>query len=400
MQQDDGSRSPAKKTKLNHPDIDRTLAKWVTNQQGKGVPLTDEVIRQQAKLFWIASGNGTECPIKIDSASWLEKFKQKNNFPSTKSRNNPNKSPTSPSGEEFYSPELYSRGASPIASDVYGRNDASNSVEGLGIHGTRVPFHSQSNTSLSSAFTDGAPPTFSSNTSTGSPVVSPDVVSSATSYFPISHPYATPTHPASHSPRQRSRSSTFHHANPPPVADPYISPPQSADASSPQYPATSAVFDAISITGTDMNPPPNKYYAKHYSAAPGSSLHAKSMPSLKARPPPHPSHPTHPSQLPAKTPSLTDARHGLEAALVFLRSQISATEDSADIANIRKVLAHLQMQDSMPQQQQLPGGLHRIPEMEFGRGEDEMVVVPVVPGYLGDGVGSGEGSVQRGLDRV
>ncbi|KAI9672835.1 MAG: hypothetical protein M1831_000271 [Alyxoria varia] len=52
-----GSGSGSSKTSSrHHPDIDRTLAKWCSNQQAKGVTLTDELIRDQARLFLAASG--------------------------------------------------------------------------------------------------------------------------------------------------------------------------------------------------------------------------------------------------------------------------------------------------------------------------------------------------------
>ena len=72
-------------------------------------------------------------------------------------------------------------------------------------------------------------------------------------------------------------------------------------------------------------------------------------------------------------PSLTDAKKGLEAAVAYLKGQ-GKGNDSPDVAAIRSVMMKMTMSKDT-NTQQLPGGLHRIPEMEFvremGSGEHE-----------------------------
>lgn len=192
LHQEDGSRSPIKKPKGKYPDIDRTLAKWVSNQQSKGVLVTDEHIRSQAKLFWLAAGSGGDCPVNFDSPQWLEKFKQKLKGTSLKGRSGGSvTSPVTPSGAHSatISP-VTGVGGAYLESPVSARASANSGHlgHGLGIapsHSAppRQPLHMQSNTSLSSAFTEAA----GTNTSMSSPMFSPeDVHPAQTSYFPSS----------------------------------------------------------------------------------------------------------------------------------------------------------------------------------------------------------------------
>lgn len=74
---DDGSRSPAKRSKGKFPDIERALAVWAKNAHKKGVGLTDKMIWDRARLFATSIGI-SETHFKANSQGWLEKFKQKN----------------------------------------------------------------------------------------------------------------------------------------------------------------------------------------------------------------------------------------------------------------------------------------------------------------------------------
>lgn len=66
--------SPGKKSKAKLPDFEKTLAKWVSNQQRKGVTVSDEDLKKQARIFSFSRGDQA----LVSSSSWLEKFKQKN----------------------------------------------------------------------------------------------------------------------------------------------------------------------------------------------------------------------------------------------------------------------------------------------------------------------------------
>ncbi|KUI65057.1 Major centromere autoantigen B [Cytospora mali] len=71
---EDRSNSPIKKTKGKIPDIDKTLANWLRNEQHKGRHVSDAEIQEQARMY---ARPFREAENKINNPSWLEKFKQK-----------------------------------------------------------------------------------------------------------------------------------------------------------------------------------------------------------------------------------------------------------------------------------------------------------------------------------
>lgn len=79
LYQDDGSRSPIKRSKGKFPDIERALSNWARNHQRQGLPLSDAIIREKARFFAQTVGN-SESHLNANSTSWLEKFKQKNHL--------------------------------------------------------------------------------------------------------------------------------------------------------------------------------------------------------------------------------------------------------------------------------------------------------------------------------
>ncbi|ROV88253.1 hypothetical protein VSDG_09050 [Cytospora chrysosperma] len=74
---EDRSNSPVKKTKGKIPDIDKTLANWLRNEQHKGRHVTDAEIQEQARMY---ARPFREAETKINNPSWLEKFKQKHSI--------------------------------------------------------------------------------------------------------------------------------------------------------------------------------------------------------------------------------------------------------------------------------------------------------------------------------
>lgn len=71
---EDRSNSPIKKAKGKIPDIDKTLANWLRNEQHKGRQVSDSEIQEQARMY---ARPFREAETKINNPSWLEKFKQK-----------------------------------------------------------------------------------------------------------------------------------------------------------------------------------------------------------------------------------------------------------------------------------------------------------------------------------
>ncbi|KAB8343162.1 hypothetical protein FH972_022752 [Carpinus fangiana] len=257
----DGSRSPIKRHKPKLPDLDRTLAKWAQNQQQRGLPLTDDLIRNQARTFRAAAGGGSsKDQSEIESDSWLEKFKQKNNIGTRGPASGSKKSSPAIAEATLADATLQSPPTSiPMA--------ATASQESThGFHAPhRTPHHSQSNTSLSSAFNND---TGTANTNTNSPLFSPEVAAhnSTTSYFG--------------GPENRRRSHTVSGQT-----DTYLSPPHTTPSSI---------------------------------ASPGSMHHAMQPPGTLL-PPSHYSYPqVGPPPGPFSSPTIADARIGLGNALTFL----------------------------------------------------------------------------------
>lgn len=68
--------SPNKKSKAKLPDFEKTLANWIRNQQKKGLPVSDDDLKKQARVFSFTFSKSEQAT--VSSTSWLEKFKQKN----------------------------------------------------------------------------------------------------------------------------------------------------------------------------------------------------------------------------------------------------------------------------------------------------------------------------------
>ncbi|KAF1971969.1 CenpB-DNA-bind-domain-containing protein [Bimuria novae-zelandiae CBS 107.79] len=280
LYQDDGSRSPIKRSKGKFPDIERALANWARNHQRQGLPLTDSVIREKAKFFATTVGNN-DSHLKANSTSWLEKFKQKNNLGS-KSRkgsiaeesdgtSNPPSNVHTPGGISPTSPSGVSPSPLSVSAKLSKEELKTESPDIQDFTNHRRPFHSQSNTSLSSVFTDTAPSSFSagptSPTSLSSPFFTPD---SACGPNPFMGNQQARGQPGSAN-FQRPRSQTFPML---PGVEQYISPPPSSEALTPKFlsstaldspmdefqPSLAAIDDAMQASPTtitnSMQPPP------------------------------------------------------------------------------------------------------------------------------------------------
>ncbi|OCL06415.1 CenpB-DNA-bind-domain-containing protein [Glonium stellatum] len=372
LYQDDGSRSPIKRSKGKFPDIERALSNWARNHQRQGLPLNDAMIREKARFFATTVGN-SESHLKANSTSWLEKFKQKNNLMGAKSRKNslaeesegtsnppsnsqtPNGiSPTSPSGVPSPSPIAMAA----TKSEESLKTESPDSYVDF-TNGHR-PFHSQSNTSLSSVFTDTAPSSFSAGpTSPTSPFFTPDSACGPSSFMPSQQARGQP----GSSNFQRPRSQTF------PMlvgVEQYISPPPSSEPMTPKYLNSTALESPLSemqsslgggvddamqsqsqIVTSSMQPPP-------VPAVPPVSI------PLQQR---QQSSPISPDNSAPGSPSQEDARRALEIVMNFFEHQPSGFVEPQEYVMIGKLMEKLKLQRNG---EHLPGGMHRIPEQEYG----------------------------------
>ncbi len=271
LYQDDGSRSPIRKSKGKFPDIERALSNWARNHQRQGYQLTDAIIRDKARFFAQTVGN-SESHLKANSTSWLEKFKQKNHLMGAKSRkgsiaeesegaSNPPSNAQTPGALSPISPEDDSPVVPNLAVKKSQDNLKTESPDPFDFSGRR-PYNSQSNTSLSTVFTEQGP------TSPTSPFFTPD---SACGPNPFAGNRSVSNGQPGTNGFQRPRSQTF------PLlvgVEQYASPPASSDAMTPKY-ISSATLDspmaelgdplasideAMSVSpsqiSTSMQPPP------------------------------------------------------------------------------------------------------------------------------------------------
>ncbi|KAK4541382.1 hypothetical protein LTR36_007983 [Oleoguttula mirabilis] len=290
--QDEGRHSPIKRAKGRSPDIERALAVWAKNQERKGVPLTNEIIRDKARAF-IATTTTPENQ-QILTSSWIERFKLKNNLLGARSRKSslaPDdaenisaaaSSSHTPSGTSPASPQGI---GSPSPIDLHSAKSQESlkheSPDGYLDFGSRHrPFHSQSATSLNSAFTDTAPSSFSPGPlSPTSPFFTPDSGTAPGPFTPLAPPTTRPILPAvSSSNAQRPRSQTF------PLLENYMAS-GSSEAATPRY-ITSHGLDSPMEEAPD--PLSNMDTAMH--AAEPIHFSSTVSPAEMMRPPPLPAH--------------------------------------------------------------------------------------------------------------
>jgi hypothetical protein len=211
--------------------------------------------------------------------------------------------------------------------------------------------NSQSTTSLSSAFTDTAPSSFSAGpTSPTTPFAfSPD--GSSGSWMPSQHSRLPP--PGNNF--QRPRSQTF----PMLGIDPSFISSQSTEPLTPKYLPVTAPSSALDSPIHEMPPPfgmdsaisspPLHHSSSNGSMAPPSS----STPITGLQSPPGSSAPSSPTQ--------DDARRALDTLLNYFQQAPNGLVDQNEYMTVLKLTEKLRLQTSNGP---LPGGLHRIAEQE------------------------------------
>ncbi|KAL8684569.1 MAG: hypothetical protein Q9224_006266 [Gallowayella concinna] len=347
---DDGSRSPIKRSKGKFPDIERAVSNWAKNHQRQGLPLNNEMIRDKARMFATTVGS-SDCVTKVNSPSWLEKFKQKNGLlgaslpdPSEGGDSDMVQPPDLPSGEQT------PNALSPI-SPAENRSDSAEidvpkdgNVNGYtDFHPNFRRTHSESNNCLGSYFTDDSndlPSTFS-----------PDLHSPTSPFFsPLSSCGPSPSIP-SQTPRlpkllpadARPRRQTFPTIS---SAPSYITPPASATAepvptiqlfqqsmvsSTLTSPMEEMEDPTLNLDSTMQQQQQQQQHHHHH--------HHHHSPSSMA-PPPNPSSSVSPPNSP---PSQDEARRALEIVMTFFQSQPAAAVDPQDYITMGKLMEKLKL---------------------------------------------------------
>ncbi|KAF2757828.1 CenpB-DNA-bind-domain-containing protein [Pseudovirgaria hyperparasitica] len=383
-QGEDGSRSPIKRAKGKFPDIERALSNWARNHQKQGLPLTDAAIREKARFFAQTVGNN-ESSLKANSTSWLEKFKQKNNLGSKSRKNslaeeseggsNPGSSAQTPNGISPTSPNG-APSPSPVTLASAKLEEVTKPTSPESYVDFHKPFHSQSNTSLSSVFTDTTTSTYSAGpTSPTSPFFTPDsACAQGHSPFLASQPQqrtASGSAPSGNNGYHRPRSQTF----PMLGVEGYASPSTSSEALTPKYLSSTTLDSPISER-------PQQGFATGTEDAIQHSHALSRTPSGSMQPPPLPNPtvtipqtqagaqqhtPISPRSISPSSPSQEDAQRALELVMKFFQQQPNMLVEPQEYLTIGKLMEKLKLQRT-PTGENLPGGLHPIHE-NIGTGD-------------------------------
>ncbi|KAK8167562.1 hypothetical protein BC567DRAFT_15435 [Phyllosticta citribraziliensis] len=348
------------------------------------------MIKEKAQFF-AASVGSSESHIQANSNTWLAKFKQKNSLMGAKSRkrsiaedsepSNPPSSAHTPNEMSPCSPRGISS-PSPLTSSSLKSEESLVKTESPDSYRDQPnrPFpHSQSNTSLSSVFTDAAGSTFSAGpTSPTSPFFTPDSVCGPSPFMPSQQPRSV-----------TQRSQSF----PALGIDPYGSPPSSSEAETPRYVTSTTLESPIADPSMGGVEEMMQHQQQQQQSQQPSTLLQHQTTSMQ--PPPLPAltpattttqqiSPVSPGSNSctgplSSSPSQEDARKALELVMSFFQHQPSGFVEPQEYVTIGKLMEKLRLQQQQQQRnnnnsgsmvvlgENLPGGLHRIPEQELVR---------------------------------
>ncbi|KAF2773102.1 hypothetical protein EJ03DRAFT_265857 [Teratosphaeria nubilosa] len=357
--QEDGSRSPVKRTKGRSPDIERALANWARNQEKKGLPLSDEVIRDKARAF--AATTTTPENHQVLSSSWIEKFKLKHNLLGARSRKNSLAPDDYETASQTASTSHTPGGISPVSPEGPGspspeemHNNKNYDTSRLESHGSffeyasrNGPPHSQSATSLNGAFAEGVPSSFSPGTlSPTSPFFTPESGTAPAAFTHEPHAHmrailpATPTQGNS----QRPRSQTF------PLLDQYMAAASSSsDGMTPKY--VTAMLDSPMEEAPDpLNDMDEAVNHSVHEDRPNTVTPLETM-----RPPPLPAHllaaelkreltPSTSSSSLRQAPSPEEALNALQLVHSFFEQQPNGFLDFQESVTMGKLMEKLKLQ--------------------------------------------------------
>ncbi|KAI4089612.1 MAG: hypothetical protein LQ339_008518 [Xanthoria mediterranea] len=349
---DDGSRSPIKRSKGKFPDIERAVSIWAKNHQRQGLPLSNDSIRDKARMFATTVGS-SDCVSKVNNPNWLEKFKQKNGLlgaslpDASENEDSDMIRPSDPASGE-HTPSAISPISLPGDRSCSVENDVleeanGNTYRDMGFRRT----HSESNNTLGSYFTDNnLPSTFSPDIrSPTSPFFSPVSSCGPSPSIPSQPPRLPTLAPADARPRRQ----TFPTISSAPTR---ITPPTSATV---EPMPTTQLFQQ-SMTTSTLSSPMEELEDPVLSMDSAMHHHHDNpiTPSTMA-PPPNPSSISPPNS----PPSLDEARRALEVVMTFFQSQ-PVPVDPQDFITIGILMEKLKLR-----RDNLPDGLRSL--MDKGR---------------------------------
>ena len=340
---EDGNRSPVKRSKSKFPDIERTLLNWVKNRLAEGLPVDDELIKDEARKFASTLGSADSHSI-VNDPVWLEKFKSKNSLPGGKRRSSKQEkdgmSPMTKSGSQTpngatVSPTVGWDGT-PInqVKDEF-KTKSPDSYYESNLSWTQSHSHSQSSASLGSCFSDNT----IASSYTG------DFRSPSSPYFsPVSSCGPSPAMPAPKSARL------------PPLAPANSlrrrqTVPLVGSSESPDSPNSKSHL----LTTTNLGSHPEQMDISPLGIEP-TSRPSTTIPTpvgnspLSMAPPPNA-----PGSSPIISPSKDDARDALKTLMDYMRRCPEGTIDPHDYIVMGKLMQMLKLEGGG-----LPGGMHSI----------------------------------------
>lgn len=353
MYQDDGNRSPKKRSRGKFPDIERTLSNWARNHQTQGLPLSDAIIREKARFFAQTVGNSKTHP-QVNSSRWLEMFKQKNHLMGARARKgsiaeewegatNPLSNVHTPGAISHPSPGRVSPATTTMKAKKSQENPKTESPDTYESSNHRRLPPSQSSTSLSSVFTDTA----TSPTSLSSPFLTPDLACGPSPFIGNRQPVSG--QPGSNN-FQRPRSQTFPMLE---GVEQYMSPPGSSDTLTPKYVSSGALDSPM----TKM-PGALPTIDEGMSLSPTQVLKSITPPPLASTSQIGDKRPSADSS--PITPSQEEAARALELVMNFFQSQNAGfVVEPQDYVTIGKLMERLRIKRSS---ESLPSDMRRVSE--------------------------------------
>lgn len=356
---EEGSRSPIRRSKSKFPDIERTLSQWAKNRLAQRLPLDDNTIKDQARIFATTVGS-SECHNQVNDPAWLEQFKQKNHLPGAKPTETKEERDDSKSGSQTPS------GISPVGWD--GLPISPPTKEDLKDPGPDTYMdssgyghtHSQSTASLgsfsdfssfASDFRSPTSPFFSPMSSCGpSPSLPAQKMARLPPLAPASSLRRRQTVPllGSESSPDSATSKHLPHA----LSAQSLESPQEEMEVSPLSATDSSIHHSASrASTTNLTPLTNP--SPLSTMAPPSNLSSNLSSAVTASP----------SISPSGPPSQDEARAALSTLMTFIKHQPNGAVDPHDYLVMGKWMHMLKLETG-----ELPGGMQAIPMSERADG--------------------------------
>lgn len=361
--QEEGNRSPIRRSKSKFPDIERTLSQWVKNRISQRLPLDDSTIRDQARIFATTVGS-SECHNQVNDPTWLEQFKQKNHLPGAKSGEikdeNDALCPETKSGSQT------PNGVSPVGWD------------GLPISPPKEEFnaqspetfidsnnynhgHSQSGTSLGSCFSDISSFAGGDFRSPTSPYFSPMSSCGPSPSMPAQKmARLPPLAPAGSLRRRQTVPLISSESSPDSATSKQL--PQSMASSTLDSPHDEMDISPISVTDSSLHASrPSTSNPSPLSMAPPSTITSNSSnPSSAISASPLTS-----NNSPSSPPSQDEARAALSTLMTFIKHQPNGAVDPHDYLVMGKWMHMLKLETG-----ELPGGMQAIHQQHSMQGSE------------------------------